>query len=106
MKKITIILILLFCFNNLKAEKVWVSRYYEKYNEILGLECFNDQNCIAVIDAIGYTKAIKSTNKGETWEQIYFYDHVKTKDSIYSFHRVQILDSNKKTYSQKLIVNR
>lgn len=99
MKNITIILILLFSFNNLKAEKVWVNRYYEKFNEILGLECFNDQNCISVIYAIGYTKVIKSKYKGETLEQIYFYDHVKTKDSIYRFHRVQILDSNNKNYS-------
>lgn len=106
MKKIIITLLLFFYFYNLKAEKIWVNKYSKEYDQIMGFSCFDDQNCIAVIDAVGYTKVIKSTNKGESWEQIYFYDHVKTNDSIYSFHRVQILDSNNIyiAYSPRIII--
>lgn len=94
MKIILILAVLLCVSGELYSQKAWVEKHYREYEQVA--QFANDEfgNCYAFTSCADTISVYKSTDKGDTWVNIYEKLPRTTTNQLYNINHCDIVDHN------------
>jgi photosystem II stability/assembly factor-like uncharacterized protein len=93
MKKTILIFLFILCGTTVRAQLQWVQKHFIQFEAISTLQCLDSNNCYAFLEGkYGSTVIYRSTDQGNTWNNIYEYDSLQ--DSIWGINHCYVLDTN------------